>query len=229
MSGFDNIVITASENSNGEIKFIQGEIGYIKSKFNKNDGVTPENKCIAVCVKILSKNTGITINTQYTGLSTLLAEINITGNDLYDGIKTKIADAAAAAGGGGGSAVSTVSDEEYITLLRILEAKLGVTAAAPALAPAPIVTEEATESVTKAPAATESVTKAPAATESVTAALAGGSAQTLMNHIIDNKPNMTSMYPVKVTRRRYYRNSRGRRNGGNNRTNRRRRRSYTRR
>jgi hypothetical protein len=44
----------------------------------------------------------------------------------------------------------------------------------------------------------------------------------LMQRIVDNKPNLTSMYPVKVTRR--YRTNRR-----NRRTNRRRRKSYTRR
>lgn len=50
----------------------------------------------------------------------------------------------------------------------------------------------------------------------------GGSMHNLMQRIVDNKPNLTSMYPVKVTRR--YRTNRR-----NRRTNRRRRKSYTRR
>jgi hypothetical protein len=50
----------------------------------------------------------------------------------------------------------------------------------------------------------------------------GAPMQNLMQRIVDNKPNMTSMYPVKVTRR--YRTNRR-----NRKTNRRRRKSYSRR
>jgi hypothetical protein len=57
---------------------------------------------------------------------------------------------------------------------------------------------------------------------SVASVEGGAPMQNLMQHIVDNKPNMTSMYPVKVTRR--YRTNRR-----NRKTNRRRRKSYSRR
>jgi len=223
MSGFDNIVIKASETPNGEIKFIEGQIGTVKSKFNEKYGATPENKCIAVCLKILSKKGTKNIDKQ--NLSQLLDEINIE-DDNFKSLKPKIAN----------STYAVTDNSLYEKLLPILEAELGSVKALQNTQTEAAVTAPADEAVKPALAVTPA--PAPAVTTPATEQgepvntpvdaqpQSGGSAQTLMNHIIDNKPNMTSMYPVKVTRRRYYRNSRGRRNGRNNRTNRRRRKSY---
>ena len=234
-TNFNDIVINATE-IDGKVVFVNGKIGDIESNFNKKYGASSENKCIAVCLKILSLQKSE--KTKFNNLSELLKKINITNEEQhtsFDKIKNKITDA----GSGPDVAVTanTVTDTDYNDLLSILQAELQrvkktpasdvVTPGTEVVTPGTEVVTPGTETVTPG---TETVTGPPTETpQTGTPETGGGSMQNIMNRIIENKPNMTSMYPVKVTRRRYYRNGRNRRNGGNNRTNRRQRRSYSRR
>ena len=162
-------------------------------------GATVENKCLVVSYQILS----LLMEKPNFGVVSNDVKVTEAAAAAAAAAVTEAAAAAAAAAEAAAEAAkeSTGEAASYDKLLQALETLLS--------------------KVNTISSATEAATIPPSQ--------GGGSTQTLMNHIIDNKPNMTSMYPVKVTRRRYYRNSRGRRNGRNNRTNRRRRRSYTRR